>query len=65
MSEERQGQEARKPSSSEDNFELKAMNAVGDMEGGVAVFGSGAEVNLDWQVLFRVHLMKPFSPYSL
>lgn len=35
------------------------------MEGGVAVVGSGAEVNLDWQVLFRVHLMKPFSPYSL
>ena len=47
MSEERQGQEAPKASSSEDNFELKAMKAVGAMGGGVAVFGSGAEVNLD------------------
>lgn len=44
---------ASKPPPSEDNFELKAMKAMGAMEEGDAVFGSGAEVNLDSQV---VHL---------
>ena len=37
---------AKKP----DELELKAMKAMGAMEEGDAVFGSGAEVNLDSQV---------------
>ena len=37
---------ARKP----DEMEVKAMKAMGAMEEGDAVFGSGAEVNLDSQV---------------
>lgn len=41
---------ASKPAPSEDNFEIKAMKAMGTMEEGDAVFGSGAEVNLDSQV---------------
>lgn len=41
---------ASKPAPSEDNLELKAMKAMGAMEEGDAVFGSGAEVNLDSQV---------------
>ena len=35
----------------EDNFEMKAIKAMGAMEEGDAAFGSGAEVNLDSQVL--------------
>lgn len=34
----------------EDNMEMKAMKAMGAMEEGDAVFGSGAEVNLESQV---------------
>ncbi|XVF07778.1 hypothetical protein REPUB_Repub06bG0169100 [Reevesia pubescens] len=45
---------ASKPTPSEDNFELKAMKAMGAMEEGDAVIGSGAEVNLDSQV-YRWH----------
>lgn len=41
---------ATKPAPVEDNFELKASKAMGVMEEGDAVFGSGAEVNLDSQV---------------
>ena len=44
---------ASKPTPAEDNFELKAMKAMkamGAIEEGDAVFGSGAEVNLDSQV---------------
>lgn len=41
---------ASKPAPSEDNFEMKAMKAMGAMEEGDALFGSGAEVNLDSQV---------------
>ena len=41
---------ASKPTPSEDNFELKTMKAMGAMEEGDAVFGSGAEHNLDSQV---------------
>ena len=41
---------ASKPAPSEDNLELKAMKAMGAMEEGDAVLGSGAEVNLDSQV---------------
>ena len=33
-----------------DELELKAMKAMGTLEEGDAVFGSGAEVNLDSQV---------------
>ncbi|XWS66779.1 hypothetical protein CRYUN_Cryun05aG0230000 [Craigia yunnanensis] len=40
---------ASKPTPSEDNFEVKAMKAMRAMEEGDAVFGSGAEVNLDSQ----------------
>lgn len=43
---------ASKPAPSEDNFEMKAIKAMGTMEDGDAVFGSGAEVNLDSQVLY-------------
>lgn len=43
---------ASKPPPSEDNLELKAMKAMGAMEEGDAVFGSGAEVNLDSQVCY-------------
>jgi hypothetical protein len=46
---------ASKPAPSEDNFELKAMKAMGAMDEGDAVFGSGAEVNLDSQVSFVGH----------
>ena len=38
---------ASKPTPAEDNFQLKAMGAI---EEGDALFGSGAEVNLDSQV---------------
>lgn len=41
---------ASKPAPAEDNFEMKAMKAMGSMEEGDAVFGTGAEVNLDSQV---------------
>lgn len=41
---------ASKPAPPVDNFETKAMKAMGTMEEGDAVFGSGAEVNLDSQV---------------
>lgn len=43
---------ASKPAPPEDNFEMKAIKAMGTMEDGDAVFGSGAEVNLDSQVLY-------------
>lgn len=46
---------AAKPAPSEDNFEAKAMKPMGTMEEGDAVFGSGAEVNLDSQVPNRDH----------
>jgi len=47
---------ASKPAPSEDNLELKAFKAMGAMEDGDAVFGSGAEVSLDSQVLFLHHI---------
>lgn len=46
---------ASKPAPSEDNLELKAMKAMGSMDEGDAVFGSGAEVNLDSQVALFGH----------
>lgn len=48
---------ATKPAPPEDNFELKASKAMGVMEEGDAVFGSGAEVNLDSQVPFHFHYL--------
>ena len=39
-----------KSTKDEDNFESKAIKAMGAMEEGDAVFGSGAEVSLDSQV---------------
>lgn len=47
---------ASKPAPSEDNLEMKAIKAMGAMEDGDAVFGSGAEVSLDSQVLFLDHI---------
>lgn len=35
----------------EDDFEIRAKKLMGSMDEGDAVFGSGAEVNLDSQVL--------------
>ncbi|XWS43498.1 hypothetical protein CRYUN_Cryun16bG0109300 [Craigia yunnanensis] len=53
---------ATKPTPSEDNFELKAMKAMGSMEEGDAVFGSGAEVNLDSQVYWWHDKYRPRKP---
>ncbi|XVE61589.1 hypothetical protein DITRI_Ditri06bG0052700 [Diplodiscus trichospermus] len=53
---------ASKPTPSEDNFEVKAMKAMGAMEEGDAVFGSGAEVNLDSQVYWWHDKYRPRKP---
>ncbi|KAH9737247.1 Cactin [Citrus sinensis] len=53
---------ASKPTPSDDNFELKAMKAMGAMEEGDAVFGSGAEVNLDSQVYWWHDKYRPRKP---
>ncbi|KAJ4968719.1 hypothetical protein NE237_015420 [Protea cynaroides] len=53
---------ASKPTSSEDNLEMKAMKAMGAMEEGDAVFGSGAEVNLDSQVYWWHDKYRPRKP---
>lgn len=47
---------ASKPAPPEDNLEFKALKAMGAMEEGDAVFGSGAEVNLDSQVSLKCTL---------
>ena len=47
--------------STEDNFELKAMKAMGEMEEGDAVFGNNDEVNLDSQVISFTQFFK-YSP---
>ncbi|BAT85788.1 Cactin protein [Vigna angularis] len=51
-----------KPAPSEDNFEMKALKAMGDMEDGDAVFGSGAEVSLDSQVYWWHDKYRPRKP---
>ncbi|KAE9590037.1 hypothetical protein Lal_00037598 [Lupinus albus] len=51
-----------KPAAQEDNFEMKAMKAMGAMEDGDAVFGSGAEVNLDSQVYWWHDKYRPRKP---
>ncbi|KAK7396621.1 hypothetical protein VNO78_17754 [Psophocarpus tetragonolobus] len=53
---------ASKPAPAEDNFEMKAIKAMGDMEDGDAVFGSGAEVNLDSQVYWWHDKYRPRKP---
>lgn len=45
-----------------DELELKAMKAMGAMEEGDAVFGSGAEVNLDSQVYWWHDKYRPRKP---
>ncbi|XP_059665282.1 splicing factor Cactin [Cornus florida] len=51
-----------RPSPSEDNLEMKAMKAMGAMEEGDAVFGSGSEVNLDSQVYWWHDKYRPRKP---
>ncbi|GAB4833521.1 hypothetical protein Ancab_031765 [Ancistrocladus abbreviatus] len=53
---------AANPAPSEDDFELKAKKAMGAMEEGDAVFGSGAEVNLDSQVYWWHDKYRPRKP---
>ncbi|KAL4605691.1 hypothetical protein ACB092_09G049000 [Castanea dentata] len=53
---------ASKPAPAEDNLELKAIKAMGAMEEGDAVFGSGAEVNLDSQVYWWHDKYRPRKP---
>ncbi|XP_030534300.1 cactin [Rhodamnia argentea] len=53
---------ASKPAPSEDNFEMKAIKAMGVMEEGDAVFGTGAEVNLDSQVYWWHDKYRPRKP---
>ncbi|KAE9585420.1 hypothetical protein Lal_00017933 [Lupinus albus] len=53
---------ASKPAPPEDNFEMKALKAMGAMEDGDAVFGSGAEVNLDSQVYWWHDKYRPRKP---
>ncbi|POO01841.1 Cactin [Trema orientale] len=53
---------ASKPAPPDDNFEMKAMKAMGSMEEGDAVFGTGAEVNLDSQVYWWHDKYRPRKP---
>ncbi|XP_038702255.1 cactin-like isoform X2 [Tripterygium wilfordii] len=53
---------ASKPTPPEDNFELKAMKAMGAVEEGDAMFGSSAEVNLDSQVYWWHDKYRPRKP---
>ncbi|KAI9122246.1 hypothetical protein K1719_006935 [Acacia pycnantha] len=53
---------ASKPTPPEDNFEMKAMKAMGAMEEGDALFGSGAEVNLVSQVYWWHDKYRPRKP---
>ncbi|XVF33603.1 hypothetical protein REPUB_Repub17cG0182400 [Reevesia pubescens] len=62
MEQQRREAMASKPTPSGDNFELKAMKAMGAMEEGDAVFGSGAEVNLDSQVYWWHDKYRPRKP---
>ncbi|OWM69664.1 hypothetical protein CDL15_Pgr025513 [Punica granatum] len=58
----RQEAMASKPAPSEDNLEIKAMKAMGAMEEGDAVFGSGSEVNLDSEVYWWHDKYRPRKP---
>ncbi|KAI4341321.1 hypothetical protein MLD38_026056 [Melastoma candidum] len=46
----------------DDSFEMKAVKAMGAMEEGDAVFGSGAEINLDSQVYWWHDKYRPRKP---
>lgn len=56
---------ATKPAPPEDNFELKASKVMGVMEEGDAVFGSGAEVNLDSQVPCHFYYLSASYPCTV
>ncbi|KAL5545984.1 hypothetical protein UlMin_005671 [Ulmus minor] len=51
-----------KPAPAEENLEIKALKTMGAMEEGDAVFGSGAEVNLDSQVYWWHDKYRPRKP---
>ncbi|CAK9186452.1 unnamed protein product [Ilex paraguariensis] len=53
---------ASRPTTSEDDLEMKAMKAMGAMEVGDAVFGSSDEVNLDSQVYWWHDKYRPRKP---
>ncbi|RZC49612.1 hypothetical protein C5167_018047 [Papaver somniferum] len=53
---------ASKPAPVDDNWELKANKVMGDVVDGDAVFGSGAEVNLDSQVYWWHDKYRPRKP---
>ncbi|KAL5983163.1 hypothetical protein ACLOJK_017246 [Asimina triloba] len=53
---------AAKSAQPEDNLEMKAIKAMGAMEEGDAVFGSGAEVNLESQVYWWHDKYRPRKP---
>jgi hypothetical protein len=48
-----------------DEMEVKAIKTMGAMEEGDAVFGAGAEVNLDSQVWLILLLCTPWAPLLL
>ncbi|KAI3855567.1 hypothetical protein MKX03_006605 [Papaver bracteatum] len=54
--------EESKPAPVDDNWELKANKVMGDFVDGDAVFGSGAEVNLDSQVYWWHDKYRPRKP---
>lgn len=51
-----------KPTPPEDNFEKKALKAMGSMEEGDAIFGSNDEINLDSQVYWWHDKYRPRKP---
>ncbi|KMZ57895.1 hypothetical protein ZOSMA_81G01150 [Zostera marina] len=53
---------ATKAAAPDDNLEIKAMKTMGAMEEGDAVFGSGAEVNLESQVYWWHDKYRPRKP---
>ncbi|CAN1353599.1 CTN [Linum perenne] len=59
---EEQQRRIREAMASSDNFELKAIKAMGVMEEGDAVFGSGAEVSLDSAVYWWHDKYRPRKP---
>ncbi|CAN0879885.1 CTN [Linum grandiflorum] len=58
----REAMASKPPLPQADNFEMKAMKAMGGMEEGDAVFGSGAEVNLDSAVYWWHDKYRPRKP---
>ncbi|KAI5677696.1 hypothetical protein M9H77_08646 [Catharanthus roseus] len=62
MEERRLQEMASRPAPSEDNFEKKALKAMGAMEEGDAIFGSNDEINLDSQVYWWHDKYRPRKP---